>query len=277
MDIQQLKTFIEVCQTRHFGHAAQNLFLTQSAVSFRIRQLETALGKELFVRHRNNLQLTPAGERLKLHATAILATWQRARQDVASVDVQHKALTLAASASAWGAWLGDVLGSLPDAFPDLTWRAETLTTDQMTRRLLERTLDIAVLTEAPKVDDLATVALKPLTLVLAAPAGVAINDALASAYALVDWGPSFLLEHAKRLVPAPTPALHTADPRLAMSFIQRHGGCAFLPERLLNDHPDAWHRFEAYGVMRKTLYLAHHAQHSDPNTLAPVVDYLIDG
>ncbi len=44
MDIQLLKTFLEVKATRHFGRAAENLYLTQAAVSARIKQLETVLG-----------------------------------------------------------------------------------------------------------------------------------------------------------------------------------------------------------------------------------------
>ncbi len=44
MDTELLKTFLEVSRTRHFGRAAESLYLTQSAVSFRIRQLENQLG-----------------------------------------------------------------------------------------------------------------------------------------------------------------------------------------------------------------------------------------
>ncbi|MEX2517286.1 MAG: LysR family transcriptional regulator, partial [Gammaproteobacteria bacterium] len=44
MDVDLLKTFLEVQRTRHFGRAADNLFLTQSAISARIRQLEDELG-----------------------------------------------------------------------------------------------------------------------------------------------------------------------------------------------------------------------------------------
>lgn len=274
MDIQQLKTFLEVCKTRHFGHAAQNLYLTQSAVSFRIRQLETQLGTALFIRHRNNLQLTHAGERLKVHADTILTTWQRAQQEVSSHEDQHRALTLAASANVWGAWLGEALGDLHGRFPDLHWRADTLPGDQMVRRLLERTLDLAVMTDPPKVDDLKTVALRPLTLVMAAPAGADVEQALAKGYVLVDWGTRFLLDHAKRFETAPSPVLHTGDARLAMAFVRRHQGCAFLPTSLLDAEPDDWQRLEAYGEMHKTLYLARHAHYPDMTALEPVIDYL---
>ncbi|WP_082880488.1 MULTISPECIES: LysR family transcriptional regulator [unclassified Oleiphilus] len=39
MDIELLRTFLEVKNTRHFGKAAENLYLTQAAVSARIKQL----------------------------------------------------------------------------------------------------------------------------------------------------------------------------------------------------------------------------------------------
>ena len=64
MDIDLLKTFVEVVRTRHFGKAAENLYLTQSAVSARIKQLEEYFNSALFVRNRNSLQLTAAGEKL---------------------------------------------------------------------------------------------------------------------------------------------------------------------------------------------------------------------
>ncbi|WP_189607840.1 LysR family transcriptional regulator [Saccharospirillum salsuginis] len=275
VDIQQLKTFLEVCKTRHFGHAAQNLYLTQSAVSFRIRQLETQLGTPLFNRHRNNLQLTHAGERLKVHAETIITTWQRAQQEVSSRDDQHRALTLGASANIWSAWLGEALGELHERFPDVLWRADTLTGDLMVRRLLERTLDLAVLTDPPKVDELKTVALQPLTLVMAAPAGADIERALTDAYVLVDWGTRFMIDHAKRFAHSPSPVLHTGDARLAMAFVRRHQGSAFLPTSLLDAEPDDWQRIDSYGEMHKTLYLAHHAHHPDLDSLSPVIDCLV--
>ena len=83
MDISLLKTFLEVARTRHFSRAADALFLTQSAVSARIKQLEEILGAELFVRKRNDIQLTPAGNRLLQHAETLLKGWERARQSVA--------------------------------------------------------------------------------------------------------------------------------------------------------------------------------------------------
>lgn len=74
MDTELLKTFTEVSRTRHFGRAAESLYLTQSAVSFRIRQLENQLGVNLFTRHRNNIRLTAAGEKLLPYAETLMST-----------------------------------------------------------------------------------------------------------------------------------------------------------------------------------------------------------
>ena len=64
IDIVLLRTFLELNRTRHFGKAAENLYITQSTMSARIRQLEDILGAVLFIRQRNNIHLTPAGQKL---------------------------------------------------------------------------------------------------------------------------------------------------------------------------------------------------------------------
>ncbi len=64
MDTDLIKTLLEVSRTRHFVKVAENLHVTQAAVSARIRQLEEHLGASLFIRASINIQLTAAGERL---------------------------------------------------------------------------------------------------------------------------------------------------------------------------------------------------------------------
>ena len=80
------------------------MYLTQSAVSFRIRQLENQLGANLFTRHRNNIRLTPAGERLLPYAESLMNTWQLAKKEVVR-SLQHTELSIGATASLWEAYL----------------------------------------------------------------------------------------------------------------------------------------------------------------------------
>lgn len=83
MDINSLKTFLEVAKRRHFGEASEALFVSQSTVSSRIKSLEDILGVELFVRERGNIHLTPSGEALITHAKSMLTLWSRAKQEIA--------------------------------------------------------------------------------------------------------------------------------------------------------------------------------------------------
>ena len=107
MDTELLKTFLEVSRTRHFGRAAESLYLTQSAVSFRIRQLENQLGVNLFTRHRNNIRLTAAGEKLLPYAETLMSTWQAARKEVAHTS-RHNEFSIAifVRRNAYGRQLG---------------------------------------------------------------------------------------------------------------------------------------------------------------------------
>ncbi len=47
MDLELLRTFLELNRTRHFGRTAEALFLTQAAVSSRLKTLERQLGVTL--------------------------------------------------------------------------------------------------------------------------------------------------------------------------------------------------------------------------------------
>lgn len=236
MDTELLKTFIEVQRTRHFGKAAENLYLTQSAVSFRIRQLEQQLGVNLFSRYRNNIQLTTAGERLLPHAEAMLSALQRARQDVAVSAEQALQLSIAATANVWDAFLLQGFINIQKALPGLSWRAESMGKDQIARQVLERQLDLAVLFDAPKIDDMQIDKLGDIKLV---PVTTYSNNSAAQAmqqqYIQVDWGTAFDIQHARFFPDLPPPQLRTGSARIALELMQQSGGSAYLPDTMVKN------------------------------------------
>lgn len=158
MDTELLKTFLEVSRTRHFGRAAESLYLTQSAVSFRIRQLENQLGANLFTRHRNNIRLTPAGERLLPYAETLMSTWQLAKKEVAH-SLQHTELSIGATASLWEAYLTPWLQQLYKQREALRLEARIALRQSLVKQLHERQLDLLITTEPPKMDELASLLL----------------------------------------------------------------------------------------------------------------------
>ena len=72
MNIKQLECFIEVAKTMNFTRAAQNLYITQPAVTHQIQTLEDELGLKLFIRSKHNVELTPAGQSFYNDAQDIL-------------------------------------------------------------------------------------------------------------------------------------------------------------------------------------------------------------
>jgi predicted ATPase/DNA-binding transcriptional LysR family regulator len=94
----RLRAFAAVVRQRSFSRAAEELYVSQPAVSKHVASLEAELGKQLVVRDRKALTLTPAGEVLAdfvLRAEALLANARRAL--ATGADDELGTLSLAAS------------------------------------------------------------------------------------------------------------------------------------------------------------------------------------
>lgn len=236
MDTELLKTFLEVQRTRHFGKAAENLYLTQSAVSFRIRQLEQQLGVNLFVRYRNNIQLTSAGERLLPHAQTMLSALQRARHDVALSTQHAKQLALAAPTSIWETLLAPVFIQIQQQQAAFSWRAEHLSREVLTRQLLEHQLDLAILFDPPKTDDISVVQLSEVTLLAVSHCASAEPLEITPApYCYVDWGNTFDTQQS-RFFGEQDIKLRSTSAHLALNWLLQQPGSAYLPETLVSPY-----------------------------------------
>ena len=239
MDTDLLRTFLEVYRLRHFGKAADNLFVTQSTVSARIRQLEQEVGAPLFIRARNDIQLTAAGHRLLKYAENILTTWNRARQEIAVEDEDRTSLAVAGLPSLWDITLQDWLNTITRQNPELIVHAEVLEASIIVRRILDGTLDIGFVFEAPQVSAVETRIIVTVPLIMVSSgAGINAQEALQGKYILVDWGTSFAMAHARHFADMPTPALRTGLGRMARDYLLCNGGSAYLAESMVTEYLD---------------------------------------
>lgn len=86
--INQLRTFIAVCEETSFTGAARRLRRAQSAVSHAISALETALGLELFERDARRAELTAAGRSLIPDARAVIARTEEMKNRAKSISAE---------------------------------------------------------------------------------------------------------------------------------------------------------------------------------------------
>lgn len=234
MDIALLKTFLEVAKTRHFGRAAENLYITQAAVSARIKQIEDDLGVPLFIRMRNNIQLTAQGERLHPHAETMLHAWSRARLDVALKQQQKDQISIGSTAGLWNYAFQNKLATIFSHFPDTAIRAVADTPEDIIKRVEERTLDIGILFDAPSIPNITTQAAGKVKLILASTvANASSKNAVKENYIYVDWGTAFNMFHADKFSDVSSSILHTSMASMAESFMNDYPASAYLPESMV--------------------------------------------
>lgn len=237
MDTILLQTFLEVSQTRNFGKASENLCVSPSTVSARIRQLEQHLGLSLFTRKHHEVALTPAGERMERHARFILQAWERAYEDTALSERHQRRLVVAGVASLWDIFLQSWLDGIYRDFPNLGIRAEESTPLRVVDKLEKRMNDLGFIYEPPTIKDVAVepVAEVPLRLVSSEP-DLAVEQAIGEGYIRVEWGSTFATLHETYFPQRLLARGRVNSGRIALNLILQCGGAAYLPASVIEPH-----------------------------------------
>lgn len=233
MDVKVFRTFLELANVRHFGKAAENLYITQAAVSARIKQLESYFDTQLFIRDRNNIKLTSSGERLIGYADVMVSTLQQAKLELSLESGQALQLTLGGTPNVWDAYLQNCLSLVTDEFEGYGFMAEIMGREALNRNLQERTLDMAFAFDQIKADELTCKKVADVVLYLVSTEQNDLSHVFSEKYVYVDWGTKFASEHAERHPKIPAPFLRTSTARIALDFILEKGGSAYLPASLV--------------------------------------------
>ena len=221
-------------KTRSFSRAADVLFVTNAAISARIRQLEATVGGPLFTRHRNNLSLTPSGERLKPYAEQIVASLNQALHEASVVAGEVQQLAIGGTPNLWDSILQDYLHHVHVAYPETTLRAECMGTDLLKSQLVARALDLVVLFDPPKLPAVEIELVQDLELILVSTKPeLAADPRLLQNFVQIDWGRGFDTALPRPWPEQGKPVLYTSTGRIALDFMLQHGGTAFLPTSLV--------------------------------------------
>ena len=97
MEVRQYRIFKEVAETGSFTKAAANLYITQSAVSHAVRDLEERAGTILFDRLSKSIRITESGRLLLEEVTPILAACNALDSRIGSLEKRHRSTLFPAS------------------------------------------------------------------------------------------------------------------------------------------------------------------------------------
>ena len=151
MDIRALKCFVWTAELGNITRAATELGIVQSALSRKLQAIEQELGAALFVRLPRGIQLTPAGQQFLGRARRILREVDAARSEINNQTAVEGAVTLGLSPTLAPIIAPGCLEQVRREFPEIRLKVVEGFSSIMLEPLLSGRIDIAVLTNPPRV------------------------------------------------------------------------------------------------------------------------------
>ena len=146
---RRLQVFMAVAKHLNFTRAADELFMSQPAVTFQIKQLEELYSTRLFERRHGNVSLTPAGELVFTYAEKIMALSDEMETRLAESSGEMRGpLLIGASLTIAEYLLPDLLSEFNALYPQVRACLIVANSETIERRVVEHTLDLGLI-EAP--------------------------------------------------------------------------------------------------------------------------------
>ncbi len=246
MELKQLRSFTAVANTLNFGRAARQLYLSQSALSLQIQNLEAHLGVLLFERNRRSVRLTAAGE-------AILADSQELLQRIADIELRAGKigsgevghLRIGFVASATESMIPAIVLAFRKLHPGVELDLKNLPTVQQIDALKTGSIDVGFVRMPVSPDGLSIESIhrEPFAIVLAKTHPLALEKALSVrrlthepfiAYGR-KWAPSFYdhwTEICHKAGFTPNVVQEVAEMDTALVLVAAGMGVAILPEAI---------------------------------------------
>jgi LysR family transcriptional regulator, regulator for metE and metH len=149
LELRHLRLVAEISDAGSMTRAAERLFLTQSALSHQLRDIEARLGTPLFSRVGRRMVLTAAGRRVLESARRIVGEVQRVEEDVRRLAGHADGVIRVCTQCNTGYhWLPPLLKSFARKHPRVSVHIAVDATDRPVEALLHGEVDVAILSSA---------------------------------------------------------------------------------------------------------------------------------
>ena len=230
MDIELARTFLSIVRCGSFIGAAEQLCVTQTTVTARVKNLEAQLNCPLFVRNRAGASLTVHGERFVHYAHQLLHTWDAARSALPFPESLQVQVRLAAETSLWNPLLKDWFMQLSRQQTSYAVNASVHDVDTLRKKLESAELDAVLMHEPHYWPGLQVEQLLEEKLVQVQ--SVEQPDP----YLYVDWGALFRQQHDAVLPEHAHSSLRCNFGPLALHTILQEGGRGYFRTRVVEPH-----------------------------------------
>jgi DNA-binding transcriptional LysR family regulator len=147
----RLQVFYTVARRLSFTKAAEELYITQPAVTRHIHELESHFKLKLFERNGNKILLTPAGKTLLHHTESLFSVHRNIEFDMNDLAREHRGkLRLGASTTVAQYVLPRILASFRQKYPDVSVVLTSGNTEQIEKALLGSEIDVGVIEGHPR-------------------------------------------------------------------------------------------------------------------------------
>jgi len=267
--IEHIRTFLEISDCGNFNRAAENLNVTQSTISARVKAMEDRFGRALFVRGHAGVELTSAGQHFRQYALNIQRLWQQAQQRIALPENFSHGLGIGLQVSLWYSLILKWIPWIRERARDVAIHVEADYSRSLMRQLADGLLDIGVMYHPRQTPGLVIEDLLVEHLVLVATEERQIREGWVEDYVFVDWGEEFRVRHGEAFPSMDTPAVTVGLGSLGLEYILQNGGSGYFPTRVVQPHLDRGELFLVEGAptMQRPAYVVYPASARHQQTL----------
>lgn len=170
VNIEWLQAFAETVRVESITKAAQNLHLTQPALSQQLRNLERELGHELLVRSNRGVELTAPGKVLYSYAQSFITLKDNLVHDLGALNRrQDEELSIGTCVPVGQYALPCALYLFKQKYPQVGVRVQDMSTDEVVERLRDHSIAVGFVQDGFQAPDLASHVMISTELTVVAP------------------------------------------------------------------------------------------------------------
>lgn len=148
--LRQLRIFEAVARCSSFSRAAEELHLTQPAVSMQVKQLEQAIDMPLFEQIGKKIHLTDAGHELALHARTIARQVKQADEALQAMKGLTRGRLNIAAVSVAKYFVPQLLAKFCETHPGITLKLVVNNREVVLQQIADNEVDLAIMGRPPQ-------------------------------------------------------------------------------------------------------------------------------